>query len=251
MKLFLPLGLLAAGAAAALAPVRAAEPPLLAAAVQRWEAGKEDWAFTQTSRPIGADGRPTGMRVERYDPSLPDDRRWQLLEVDGRPPPPTEREAWERRKNGRPRKHANRTAEDLFDFEHATVAAAEPASVTYAVALRPEAARLIQVDKLLVKVTVGRRSGMIERVTAGLREPIRVALGLARITDVDVDMHFHPDAAQAGAAEDRIDAEGAAHVALSALGSRIDYEWTDFKRVDPYRRGSASPSPSASPRPPS
>ena len=67
---------------ATAAPGRAAgTPPLLAEAIQRWTAGKGDWAFTQETRTFLADGQVKEERIECYDPSLPDLQRWRLIEV--------------------------------------------------------------------------------------------------------------------------------------------------------------------------
>jgi len=83
--------------------LRAQEPPLLAKALQRWIAGQGDLAFTQRTRIFLSDGGVKEERVERYDPSLPDSRRWRLIEVNGLTATTEQRERWEARKNGRPR----------------------------------------------------------------------------------------------------------------------------------------------------
>lgn len=66
-----------------------AEPPaLLVKAVDHWAEGRQELAFTQRTRALNDDHSTTKYeRVERYDPSLPDARRWQLLEVNGSLPP--------------------------------------------------------------------------------------------------------------------------------------------------------------------
>lgn len=231
--------LISAGCAACffLGPIgpalRADTPPLLHDAVGNWLAGKEDWAFTQRTRALADDGQVKEERLERYDPSLPDNQRWHLLEVDGKPPTEAQRKAIEVRKNQRPRKHANKPPEDFLDFAHAVPLRETPQTVTYAVTVRPEAARLVQTEKLIILVTVGRESHAVEGISSSLSEPMRVALGLARITDIDLDMHFEPEAGgRSGGAEP--DPSGSARVSLSKLGDRMEYEWTAFKRVTPY-----------------
>lgn len=213
--------------------LRADTPPLLHDAVGNWLAGKEDWAFTQRVRALVNDGRVKEERLERYDPSLPDNQRWHLLEVDGKPPTEAQRKALEVRKNQRPRKHANKPPEDFLDFPHAVALHETPEAVTYAVAVRPEAARLVQTEKLILLVTIGRESHAVERITASLSEPMRVALGLARITDIDLDMHFEPEPDGHNDGNEP-DPSGGARVSLSKFGDRMEYEWTAFKRVTPY-----------------
>ncbi len=201
-------------------------PPLLDAAVANWLTGKEDWAFTQRMRSVDDHGKVKEEQVTRYDPSLPDDRRWALLELNGKPPPADKKAAWEKSKNAKPRKHSNKPLDELFDFDSAILKKATADQAIYEVAVRPAAARLIQVDKLEIEVAVGRKSQAIERVTAGIRQPMRVALGLATVTGLELDVHF-----------DDVDAapDGKATASVSKLGDQIDYEWSDFKRVTAYQ----------------
>src|ERR1700689_4145484 len=80
----LPLLLLCLGGA--LGPgIRAEVPAPLATAIQRWTAGRGDMAFTQETKRFRSDGGLKDDRVERFDPSLPDSRRWRLIEVNGVP----------------------------------------------------------------------------------------------------------------------------------------------------------------------
>jgi hypothetical protein len=232
-------------AAAVAAPVllRADEPrdfALLKEAIAKWEAGKQDLAFTQRGRTLTDDGQVKEERLERYDPSLPDAQRWHLIEVNGKPPTEEQRNAIELRRNRKPRKKALKPPEEMLDLPRTVVAAETAKDVTFEVPLRPAAARLFQTEKLILLITVGRESHSLERVTATLREPMRVALGLARITDVDFDITTDaaddrkPETKGEGG-KDQI--SGTARVALTKLGERMEYEWWEFKRVDPYRGG--------------
>ena len=215
--------------------LRAETSGLLQQAVTNWTGGKEELAFTQRARTLNDDGTVKEERLERYDPSLPDDRRWHLLEVNGQHPTAEQREAIEFRRNRKPRKHANKPVGDVLDFPNATMVHETENAITYEVALRPDAARFVQTEKLLLRVTVGRQNHSIERVTAGLREPMRVALGLAKITDVDFDLTFDGNEARGKATNDDDDPNGTAKISLSKLGTRMEYEWSEFKRVDAYR----------------
>src|SRR3978361_701895 len=94
---------------ATLAVLAAAETPaLLEEAVQKWNAGKEDLAFTQRVRTFSDDGKVKEERIERYDTSLPDERRWHLMEVNGKAPSDAQRERLESRKNRKARKETNK-----------------------------------------------------------------------------------------------------------------------------------------------
>jgi hypothetical protein len=230
------LGPLAAVVFAAFSPgLLAVTPPLLDTAVQQWITGKDDWAFTQRARTFLDDGSVKQERLERFDPSLPDNQRWHLLAMNGQPPTPEERQRWQDRKNQKPRKSSNKPLNELFDFESATLTGETPQAATYAVAVQPVLAHLVAVDKLSVEFTVNKQSKMIEHVTAGLSEPMRVALGLAKVTDVDLDLTF--DAKSPGPKSALADAKtsGTASMMMSkVVGDRIEYLWSDFKRVTRY-----------------
>lgn len=189
-------------------------------------------AFTQRARTYDDDGNVKQERVERYDPALPDNQRWRLLEVNGESPTEAQREAIEDRKNRKPRKRANKSPVEILDFEQATIQRASPEAITYEVTLRPEVARLSQTENVVLFLTVGRESRQIERVTATLLEPMRVALGLARITEINFDLTFDsPEEAGDG------EPSGTARMSLSKFGERMDYEWWDFRRTHSYSTG--------------
>jgi len=211
----------------------AAPPPLLSRALDRWSATHEDVAFTQQTRFFAKDGSVKEERTERFDPSLPDDRRWHLIEVNGQPASPTLRVKVEGRKNGRPKPKVDEKPSDFLDLEHAAVVGETPALVRYQIPLRPEAQRLINVDDIEVVVTVDKASGSIVGIGAALKEPIRVLLGIARITDLDVDFRLAP-VAEGATQPSEVEAGSTARVKISRFGHAVEYNWTDFKNVVPY-----------------
>ena len=147
----------------------------------------------------------------------------------------------ELRKNLKPRKQGTKPPEDYLDFPHAVVTTETAAAVTYEVAVRSDAVFLVQTGKLIILITVGRESRAIERVTAALRDTMRVAFGLAKITGVDFDMSFDPADEDPKASADDGQTSGTARVTMSKLGERMEYEWSDFKRVSAYRPVEKSP----------
>lgn len=222
-------------AAAAATRLSAATPPLLDAAVQQWIAGKDDWAFTQRARTFLDDGSVKQERLERFDPSRPDNQRWQLLQMNGKSPTAEERTQWQDRKNQKTRKNSNKPLNELFDFQSATLTGETAQAATYLVAVQPVLAHLVAVDKLNVEFTVNKQTKTIEHVTAGLTEPMRVALGLAKVTDVDLDLSFDavPAGRQSPPAEPKT--SGTASMMVSkVVGDRIEYLWSDFQRVTRY-----------------
>lgn len=212
---------------------RAEIPDLLAEAIRKWESGTEDWAFTQRVRTYDND-KVKIERLERYDPSRPDNERWELLEIDGKPPTAAQREYWQNRKNRKPHKRSEKTVDDYFDFAHATVMENTSKSVRYEVPLRKDASLLVPLEKFVIRLTISKDTRCIEHVTAGLREPFKIALGLAKVTDVDLDVRFDPLVCDFSSAEKTERPSGEAHVVLFKMGDRAEYAWTDFKRVTPF-----------------
>lgn len=218
--------------------LHAEAPPLLVKAISQWAEGREDLAFTQHSRFLNDDGSVKEQRLERYDPSLPDRQRWQLLEVDGQPATPAQREKWETVKNGKPRKKALKPPAEYLDLDHATLLDETPISARFDVGLRPEAARLLAVEKIAVVITVEKKSGRIAHVEANLRQPMKVLMGLARITDLDIDVHIDPKTQKISEHAGDVQSGSTARVSMSKLGSPVEYSWSDFKRVASYRGAS-------------
>lgn len=215
--------------------LRAEAPPLLAKAMSQWAEGRDDLAFTQLSRFLNDDGSLKEERLERYDASLPDKQRWRLLEVDGRPATEAQREKMEAPKNGKPRKKVLKSPVEYLDFEHAKLLDETNATARFDVGLRPEATRLLAVEKIAAVITVEKESGRIAHIAANLRQPIRVLLGLARITDLDIDVHIEPKDHDAPREPSDVQPGSTARIVMSKLGSPVEYNWSDFKRVPSYR----------------
>jgi len=216
------LGLLAASA-------RADSPPLLDAAIGNWTTTQSEWSFTRKTRSLNDKGRVKEERIEHYNPALSDDQRWQLVEINGRPPTEAELKA-ENKKNRKPRKYGSGSPGDFLDLAHATVRERSPVAVTFEVPVRTAVRGLAQSGKLVVLITVNRKTQTIERLSAQLLGPMRIALGLAKLTDVDLDLSVQPDEQQAKAEGN--EASGTARVTLSAFGERMEYEWSELKRIE-------------------
>jgi len=222
------------------APLRAEMPPLLAKAFEQWSAGREDLAFTQETRFFFDDGKVKAARVELYDPSLPDSQRWRLIQVDGRPATAEQRLKWETWKNGKPRRKVVKSPAEYLDLDHATLIDETPTIARFEIAMRPEAARLLAVEKIAVVITVDKESGTIARIAATLRQPIRVLLGLARITDLDIDVRIEPTDEESAQPGGEVQTGSTAHVTMSKLEFPMEYNWSDFKRVTSF--GETKPS---------
>jgi hypothetical protein len=208
---------------------------LLAQAVEQWTAGHEDWAFTQHTRFFLSAGGVKAERVERYDPSLPDSRRWRLIEVDGRLATAEQRAKWETWKNGRPRKQVVKSPTEYLDLDHATLVDETLKQARFEIGLRPEAVRLLETKNIAVVITVDKEGGGIAGIAATLRQPIRVLLGLARITDLDLDFRIDPGDEDTARKSGEVQSNSTARVTMSKFGNPMEYKWSEFSRVASYR----------------
>jgi hypothetical protein len=209
-------------------------PPLLAKAIEQWSTGEGDLAFTQQTRVLLANGGVKEERIERYDPSLPDSRRWQLIEVDYQPATEKQRSMWESRKNGKPRRRLDESPGKYLDLEHAALIGETPGLARFRVPLRSEAQRLLAADDIEVVLTVDKQTENIAAVGAVLRAPKRVLLGMARITDLDVNVRITPVDEGSPNSPDDVEVGSTARMTILELGRPVEYNWSDFKRVAAY-----------------
>ena len=219
-------------AAACCRAAPTAAPQLLERAVENWLGERDRWAFTQRAVEY-EDGTPH-ERLERFDPSRPGNARWQLLAIDGHAPTPQEHEKWANKKFRRHHRKIDTPISDFFDFDAARVIAETPTLVRFEVPLRHDKSWLFPVDKVGVRVTVNKETRALEHLSAHVREPFKVLLGVARVTGGELDLdflHFNPD----DPAPSGTRPKGEARVSVSKLGERVDFTWSDFKRVTPVR----------------
>jgi hypothetical protein len=225
---FLRLALVLASAA----PLARAD-EILRSAVGRWLDERDNWAFTQLAREYDGD-KLKRERLERYDPSRPDRERWELIRLNGRAPTPEEKADLTERKNKKRRRHTTPIA-DYFDFDRAVVAAENADSIRYELPLRSNAAWLFPVEKVSLVLSIDKPTRAITQVQARIQEPFRVALGLARVLDIDLDVQTElPPAGAPTADPAAAKPNGTARVVVTKFGDRVEYEWSDFQRVIPH-----------------
>jgi len=222
MRLLFLFSLVAAAACA-----RPQDTALLQQVANNWIDERDHWAFTQRVREF--DGKELKQeRVEHYDPSRGNALRWELISIDGRAPTEQERAAWDARKNKKNRKPRPGVGEN-FDFTKAKVVEETAQSIRYELPLRSSVDWLFPISKVELLVTINKTGPSLEQVQARINEPFRVALGLARVLDIDLDVQMQPPPKA-----DPADAKpsGTAHAVVTKFGDRVEYYWSDFKRVD-------------------
>ena len=214
-----------------LGSLRAAAPALLEEAVEKWLGERDHWAFTQKA--VEWDGDQPRERLERYDPSKPGDARWTLLAINGKAPTPEQHAAWAKKKFKKNRRRFDSPIGDYFDFKDAKVISDTPKLARYEVPLRRDKSWLFQAEKVRVVVTVNKETRALEHLTADVRDPVKVLLGLVKITDGKLDLSFLNFDDDSAPGPESAQPTGSAHVIVSKFGERAEFTWSDFKRVTP------------------
>jgi len=106
--------------------------------------------------------------------------------------------------------------------------------------LRNDKNWLFQTDKVKVVVSVNKESRALEHLTAHVREPLKVLLGLAKITDGNVDLSFLTFDDDAEPGPESAQPTGTARVTVSKFGERAEFTWSDFKRVIPVETATSA-----------
>lgn len=213
----------------AIAAPRLQDAGLLRQVAHNWLDERDRWAFTQQVREYDGDAVKE-ERIERYDPSKGYANRWQLISINGRPPTSQQWEEWNHRKNKK-RHRSKPTVAENFDFADAKVVEETPETIRYELPLRSTVEWLFPINKVELIVTINKTGPALEQVQARISEPFRVALGLARVLDIDLDLQMEPPPTV-----DPADAKpsGTARAVVTKLGDRVEYSWSDFKRVTPH-----------------
>jgi hypothetical protein len=204
-----------------------ATPALLQEVADRMVNEREQWAFTQLVREYDGD-KVAVERLERYDPARGHERRWQLLKLNGKAPTAAEVEAWSKRKN-RPHKKPAKAVADYLDLDHARVANENDESINYEVPFKRSAGGLFPGEKVELSLMISKRTHAIERAQVNLDESFNVALGLAKVVDIDLDLEM-PEAGKPSAANQPEKPKGSATAVVNKLGRRFEYRWSDFTR---------------------
>jgi len=213
--------------------LRADVPPLLQEIAARWTEDRPQWGFTQLVRETGRDGEVREW-LERFDLSRGYDRRWELLEIDGRTPTADEAGAWSQRKN-RGRRRLPKSWLEYVDLEHATLRGENARLIRYEVPLKRIAGGLFPGDKVAVMLTIDKQTHAIEHARVRVDEPFNVALGLAEVVEVNANVALPPEpgdgAGPAPAAGSDDNPSGSVSAVINRLGKRVVYTWSDFRRT--------------------
>ncbi|HWA28744.1 MAG TPA: hypothetical protein VG734_24045 [Lacunisphaera sp.] len=221
--------------------LRAEVPPLLQEVAATLVDERQHWAFTQRVREFDGD-KVVVDRVERFDPARGQEKRWLLVKLNGRTPTPEEVEKWSQKKN-RARKRPSKDVNEYVDLEQARVREETASTISYEVPFRRSAGGLFPGEKVALTLTINKQTHALERAQVSIDESFKVALGLAQVVDIDLDLEMpnkdgarKPGDADHGAAEGKSGEagkpQGTASAVVNKFGRRFEYYWTDFTRHD-------------------
>ncbi len=217
-----------------LPALRAEVPAPLAAALKKLVADDGRWAYTQTVNKFDRKGRPDGVQVERFDPSLPEEEQWRLLSRDGRPVTDQAQRTFQRKKDREMRRREEKSLGEVIDFERAQAVTTTAEEIVYEVPLQKDASRRFPEEKFTVFMTVQPERETLEHFVLRAREAFRM-VGVARIDKVEIDARFQSVEAAFVPQPSVITASGAGRVLFFRVGGSAEITWTDFKRVKPYK----------------
>lgn len=208
----------------------ATSPQFLRQVVEGWLGDRDNWAFTQKA--VEYENGVRYERIERFDPRKTGNARWELLQVNGKTPTPEQRRDWADRKFKRHPRNLDTPIADFFDFKSAKVLAETPELIRLEVPLNQNKLWLFPVDKVGVRVTLNKQTHALQQLSAQVREPFKVLLGVAKVNKGELNLDFI-NAQPAGAEKGGVQPAGTAWVSVMKLGERVDFTWSDFTRVEP------------------
>lgn len=213
---------------------RAEVPALLNEALQKLQADENHWAYTQTTQVYDRDGQAEGgVTVERFDPSLPYDQQWTLLQQDGREPTAREERAWRKRKDREMKRREEKSLGEIMDLDRAREVERYAGQVVFEVPLQPGASRRLPAEKFAVLMAVDEANGTLSEFMLKTIDSFR-AMGVAKVDRIEIKADFATVDPQYVPQPRRIFASGAGRLLFFRVGGSAEITWTDFKRVKPY-----------------
>jgi hypothetical protein len=206
-------------------------PVPLAEAVKKFGHDVERWACLQKEVIYDQDGKVSEERLVRFDPSLPYDEQWTLIQKNGKDA--TERQARAYREEKEKHRKDRKTLGELLDLTKASVKEDTPDSITYEVPLRAEGNRRLPPDKFQVLFRVDRARQEFLSVKVKLRRPLRVAL-VGKIKQAGAALDFTLVDARFAAPLTAIKATGSGSFLFIPVSASYELSRTEFKRVRPY-----------------
>lgn len=188
------------------------------------------WAYTETSRSLDADH----LTTVRIDPSKPAEERCTLLKVDGKAPKAAYLKKWRDAGQGAmPGLGELPALSSIVDIDEVRIYADETASVVFELPVKASNSEF-PADRFQARFRVNKTSRGFEDFSVKLRESMRVAGGLAKVTDAGLEARFQVFDPALAPQPVFLKIGGGAQVMLVKIGRSIEVKRMDFKRVVPY-----------------
>ncbi|HYD84184.1 MAG TPA: hypothetical protein VEA63_09025, partial [Opitutus sp.] len=166
------LSLLACAVVAAVSASAAIDPAIETALKAFRTEGPKGWSFTQTTE---ADGQ---SRVERHDAAQPAFARWNLVQVDGRPPTADDIQDYNEKASRRSRAGTAPRLNDQIDLATITVAHETPERTTYRARLKQGEDGDATAKFLVATLVLHKPTSTIEIFEIASTEPFSPVLGV-------------------------------------------------------------------------
>jgi hypothetical protein len=226
---------LAAGALLSAQLAHAAVPEPLNEAIQKLIHDEDHWAFTQKTQKFDKIGKPNGgPTIERYDPSMPFDQQWELLQWDGHPPSAGELASWRRHKAREAKHHGEKGLGELLDLEHATLLSTAADRDTFLVPLFKNATKRFPADKVEVLMNVDLAQHALTSFSLRPTGPFRIA-GLFRVDSGEAEGRL--EVIQPKYAPALVWVKGAGSgklLGIFRMGMGFEVHYSEIHRVRPF-----------------
>ncbi len=237
-----------------LRPAAADETALLKEAMRNNKQDTEHWAYTETTFLQLSKGRGRGETVVEFDPSKPYAEQFTPVKVEGRAPSEKDFKQYRQRGEKRGERLAKAAvaaadpagaiaappvsrvringSQSAVDLEHPQVAGDEDGRLVFAVPL-VGSRKGVPVDKLELRIVVGKTSRQVEYVTMRVREPFRVKL-VAKVKAGELRMDFAVIDPKYGPVITTFTGNFGASAFFIPVDGTYRRTRTDYKRVTPY-----------------
>jgi len=214
---------------------RAVVPAPLDEAIQKLIHDEDHWAFTQKTQKFDKTGKPNGgPTIERYDPSMPFDQQWELLQFSGHAPTSGELASWRRQKQRELKHHGEKGLGELLDLDRATLLSTGADRQTYLVPLFKNASKRFPADKVEVLMNIDSAKHALTSFSLRPTGPFRIA-GFFRVDSGEAEGRL--EVIQPKYAPALVWVKGAGSgklLGLFRMGMGFEVNYSEIKRVRPF-----------------
>lgn len=251
------LGPVAAATSAAPRPATGEELALMMEALEKTARELPRWAYTESRVMRDNKGRVKRDEVVRYDPSLPYDRQFTPISINGKPPGARDKEKYrrqgmrnqerdekaERRENAgggpaeitldRGARRRPVTLGEVLQTHGARVVSADAAHLVFEIPLRKDRNERFPPEKFQVLARIARGPRALERIDVTLRDSFRTRV-VVKVKSGEGTLTFSVVDPQRAPTLTQIRGDASASILFVSVGGEFELKRTDLKPVKPY-----------------